>query len=42
MVVESDTVVDPLAVVVEFRYAFVADIAMAGVRGTGDFTLWAQ
>ena len=42
MVSVADAVVQPLAVVVEFRNALVADIAVPRVRGAENFTGWAQ
>ena len=42
MVILSNTIIDPLAVVVELAYASVANVAVTGVAGVRSLTIWTK
>ena len=42
MISSTDTVINPLAMVVKFADAFVTDIAVATVESISSFTIWAK
>lgn len=42
MIALTNTVVDPLAMVIEFLNAFVADVAVTGIPGEDCFASWTQ